>query len=94
MTTEAAMTTDPKIYTAAEVASVGISEEKVDYALATVTREAYKAAERGGRRVIHHNDNLNILNEIDRRLRELGYTTKIFERAIDGPYVIVRWDTD
>lgn len=88
------MTTEPKIYTAAEVASVGISEEKVDYALATVTREAYKAAERGESRVIHHNANLNILNEIDRRLRELGYTTELFERAIGNPYVIVHWETD
>lgn len=88
------MPTDPKIYTAAEVANAGFSKEKVDYALATVTREAYKAAERGESRVIHHNANLNILNEIGRRLRELGYTTELFERAIGNPYVIVRWDTD
>lgn len=88
------MPTDPKIYTAAEVASAGFSKEKVDYALATVTREAYKAAERGESRVIHRNANLNILNEIARRLGELGYTTEIFERAIGDPYVIVQWGID
>lgn len=88
------MTTGPKIYTAAEVASAGISKEGIDQALVAVTQEAYKAAKHGETRVIHYNRNLNNLNEIARRLGELGYTTEIIERAIGDPYVIVRWDTD
>lgn len=94
MTTEAAMTTDPKIYTAAEVASAGIGKEKIDRVVELVTKEAYIAAKYGGNRVIHYSYNLDVLNEIARRLRELGYSTEIFERSITDPYVIVRWDTD
>lgn len=88
------MSINPKIYTAAEVASAGISKEGIDQALVAVTQEAYKAAKHGETRVIHYNRNLNNLNEIARRLRELGYSTGIFERSITDHYVIVRWDTD
>ena len=88
------MSTDPKIYTAAEVASVGVSKEEIDQAVAKVTKEAYKAAERGVTRVTHYSYNLNVLNEVDSRLRELGYTTELFERALGNPYIIVRWNTD
>lgn len=88
------MPTDPKIYTAEEVASAGISKEEIDQALVAVTQDAYKAAKHGETRVIHYNRNLNNLNEIARRLRELGYSTEIFERSITDPYVIVQWYTD
>ena len=86
------MTTEPKIYTAAEVASVGISEEKVDYALATVTREAYEAAKYGGSQVVHHSGNLSLLHETSKRLRELGYTTKLVERLVSNSFITVCWD--
>lgn len=88
------MSTDPKIYTAAEVASVGISKEEIDQAVAKVTKEAYKAAKHGEDRVIHYSYNLNVLYEIDSRLKELGYTTELFARALGNPYIIVRWSTD
>lgn len=88
------MTTDPKIYTAKEVASLAIGKEKIDRAVEQVTKEAYIAAKYGGNQVIRYSYNLDVLNEIARRLGELGYTTEIIERAIGDPYVIVRWDTD
>lgn len=88
------MTTDPKIYTAAEVASAGLSKEEIEKSVAKVTQKAHEAARSGDSRVIYYNANVNFLNEIARRLRELGYSTEIFERSITDPYVIVRWYTD
>lgn len=88
------MTADPKIYTAAEVRSVGINEEEIDQALAEVTKKAYKEAEHGGYRVIHYSYNLHFLNELARHLRKLGYTTALFERAAGNGYVVVQWDAD
>lgn len=41
------MSTNTKIYTAAEVASAGYSKEQIDQAVAKVTQRAYKAAKYG-----------------------------------------------
>lgn len=91
------MPTDPKIYTAAEVASAGFSKEEkeeIDQGLAKVTQKAYEAAKRGVHGVTVYDANRNLLNEIARRLGELGYTTKLSERATGNNYITVRWDTD
>lgn len=88
------MNEDLKIYTAAEVASVGYSKEKIDEALATITQEAYACAKRGGDRVIYPNYNLKLLNEIGSRLEELGYTIEISAKLIGNPCIIVRWNSD
>lgn len=88
------MTTDPKIYTAAEVASAGFSKEEVDQGLAKVTQKAYEAAKRGVYGVTVYDANRNLLNAIASRLGELGYTTKLSERATGNNYITVRWDTD
>lgn len=86
------MTTEQKIYTAAEVQSVGFSKEGIDEALATITQKAYEAAKYGGSQVVHHSDNLNLLHETSKRLRELGYTTKIVERLVSNSFITVCWD--
>ena len=86
------MSTDPKIYTAAEVVSAGFSEEEINQALAEVTQKAYKASKEGGYRVTYYHANMNLLNGIASRLMELGYDTETYEKVLDGPYIIVRWD--
>ena len=87
------MTTDPKIYTAAEVASAGFTEEELDQVVAMVTQKAYKAAERGERLTIHDEANQYLLDQIAKRLRELGYTARPSQRAIGDNYIVVRWDS-
>lgn len=88
------MPTDPKIYTAAEVASAGISKEEINQGLAKVTQKAYEAAKRGVHGVTVYDSNRNLLNEIAMRLGELGYTTKLSARATGNNYITVLWDTD
>ena len=86
------MSAEPKIYTAAEVASAGFSQEEIDEALSTITQKAYKAAKYGGSQVIHHSGNLNLLHETSKRLRELGYTTELVERLVSNSFITVYWD--
>lgn len=85
------MSTDTKIYTAAEVQSAGFSKEEIDQALATITQKAYEAAKDGKIQLSHGGTNLNFLSEMAHRLRELGYTTEIFETAINEHSIIVYW---
>lgn len=85
------MITDPKIYTAAEVASVGFSQEEIDQAVAKVTQIAYKAAKRGESSVTH-GANQHLLDQIAKRLRELGYTARLSQRAIGNNYITIRWN--
>lgn len=87
------MSTDLKIYTAAEIQSVGFSKEEIDEALATITQKAYKASKEGGYRVTYYHANMCLLYQIASRLRELGYDTELYEKVLDGPYIIVRWGT-
>lgn len=87
------MTTDPKIYTAAEVASAWFSKEEIDQALAKVTQGAYEAAKSGKALFAYHANNLNFLNEITRYLMKLGYATEVIEKSISGAFIVVRWDT-
>lgn len=94
MTTEAAVTTDPKIYTAAEVASAWFSKEEIDQALATVTQKSYEAAKSGKNFFLYYGTNRNFLNEIASHLEELGYTTKLSARATGNNYITVLWDAD
>lgn len=85
------MSTDPKIYTAAEVQCVGINEEEINQALATITQKAYEAAKGGETQLSHRGTNLNSLSEMAHRLRELGYETEIFETSINEHSIIVFW---
>ena len=87
------MSTNTKIYTAAEVASAGFSQQKIDEALAVITRKAYRAAKAGRGTCVHHAPNLNFLEEVARRLEDFGYTTQITEQAILGPTITIRWNT-
>lgn len=86
------MTADPKIYTAAEVASAGFSQEEIDQAVAKVTQRAYKAAKRGESSITHYGANQYLLDQIAKRLRELGYTAKLSQRSIGSNYITVRWN--
>ena len=85
------MSIDLKIYTAAEVASVGYSKEKIDQAVAKVTQRAYKAAKYGEKSIAHGGDNY-LLHQIAKRLRELGYTVQFVQEPIGSNYIIVWWD--
>ena len=85
------MSTDPKIYTAAEVVSAGFSEEEINQALAEVTQKAYKASKEGGYRVAYYHANLKLLNGIAHRLRDLGYTTEVSENAFGDNCIFVHW---
>lgn len=87
------MSTDPKIYTATEVASVGLTREEIDEALVTITQKAYEAAKDGGTQAVHNSTNPNFLNELARRLRKLGYTTEVIEREIGDYCIIIHWFT-
>lgn len=88
------MPTDPKIYTAAEVENAGFSKEQIDQSVAKVTQRAYKAAKYGESSMTHYGANQYLLHQIAKRLRELGYTTKLSERATGNNYITIRWDTD
>ena len=85
------MSADPKIYTAAEVASVGYSKEQIDQAVAKVTQRAYKAAKYGEKSIAHAADQ-HLLDQITHRLRELGYTVQFVQEPIGSNYIIVWWD--
>lgn len=85
------MSTDTKIYTAAEVASVSFSKEEIDQAVAKVTQIAYKAA-KYGESSITRGANQYLLDQIAKRLRELGYTARLFQRANGNNYITIRWD--
>ena len=87
------MSTDLKIYTAAEVANAGISQQKIEEELAKITRKAYRAAKAGRGACNHNAPNLNFLEEVARRLEDFGYTTQITEKAILGPTITIRWNT-
>lgn len=84
------MSTNTKIYTAKEVQSAGINEEEINQALATITQKAYEAAKEGKIQLSHSGTNLNFLSEMAHRLKELGYTTEIFETAINDS-IIIYW---
>lgn len=86
------MPTDPKIYTAAEVASASLSKEEIDQALATITQKAYEAAKNGKTHFVYYGAKRNFLNEIASHLEELGYSTKVIEKSISGAYIAIRWD--
>ena len=86
------MSTDLKIYTAAEVANAGISQERIKEELAIITRKAYRTAKAGRRACSHHAPNLNFLKEVARYLEDLGYIAEITEQAILGPTITIRWD--
>lgn len=86
------MSIDPKIYTAAEVASAGFSQQEIDEELAIITRKAYRAAKAGRGTCVHHAPNLNFLKEVAIYLEELGYIAEILRQAILGPTIIIRWD--
>lgn len=85
------MSTNTKIYTAAEVASVGYSKEEIDQAVAEVTQRAYKAAKYGEKSIIHSADNY-LLHQIAKRLRELGYTVYLTREYAGSKRIIVWWD--
>ena len=80
-----------KIYTAAEVASVGYSKEEIDRDVAYVTQRAYKAAKYGEKSIAHGGDNY-LLHQIAKRLRELGYTVQLTQESAGSKYIIVWWD--
>lgn len=86
------MNTDPKIYTAAKVASAGFSQQEIDEELAIITRKAYRAAKTGRKTCVHHASNLNFLKEVAIELEDLGYITEILRQAILGPTIVIRWD--
>lgn len=85
------MSTGPKIYTAAEVASVGYSKEEIGRDVAYVTQRAYKAAKYGEKSIAHGGDNY-LLHQIAKRLRELGYTVQLTRESAGSKYIIVWWD--
>lgn len=85
------MSTDPKTYTAAEVASVGYSKEQIDQAVAKVTQRAYKAAKYGEKSVTHSADQY-LLHQIAKRLRELGYTVYLTREYAGSKRIVVWWD--
>lgn len=85
------MSTDPKTYTAAEVASVGYSKEQIDEDVAYVTQRAYKAAKYGEKSVTHGADNY-LLHQIAKRLRELGYTVHLTRESAVSKHITVWWD--
>lgn len=85
------MSTNTKIYTAVEVASVGPGQKEIDQTLAEVTQEAYEAAKKGKTRVVYYNANDILLTKIAQRLRELGCITELFEQVVYDSYIIVRW---
>ena len=87
------MSTGLKIYTAAEVASAGISRERIDEELAIITRKAYRTARAGRGACSHHASNLNFLKEVAIELEDLGYIAEITEQAILGPTITIRWNT-
>ena len=87
------MNEDLKIYTAAEVQSVGYSKEQIEQSAAKLTQEAYEAAKTGAGRIIHSGYNLNLLKEIGMCLSELGYDTQLSERELGPSYIIIRWGT-
>ena len=85
------MSIDLKIYTAAEVASVGYSKEEIDEAVAKVTQRAYKAAKYGEKSITHGADNY-LLHQITHRLRELGYTVYLTREYAGSKRIVVWWD--
>lgn len=85
------MSTDTKIYTAAEVASARIRNEEIDQTLATITQKAYEASKHGGNRVVCYGSDYDFLNEVAHLLRELGYTAEVFKESTFGHGVTVRW---
>ena len=85
------MSTNTKIYTAAEVASAGYSKEQIDQAVAKVTQRAYKAAKYGEKSIAQEADQY-LLDQIAKRLRELGYTVQFVQESIGSSYIIVWWD--
>ena len=86
------MSTNTKIYTASEVASAGFSKEEINQALVAITQEAYEAAQDERIQVCHNSTDPNFLNDVAHRLRELGYTTEIFEKSFGNHWLIVQWD--
>lgn len=87
------MSTELKIYTAAEVASAEISQKRIDEELAIATRKAYRTAREGRSTCTHQANNLNLLEQVARHLEELGYIAEITEKAILGPTIIIRWSS-
>ena len=85
------MSAEPKIYTAAEVASAGYSKEEIDQAVAKVAQRAYKAAKYGEKSITHGADNY-LLDQIAKRLRELGYTVYLTREYASGKRIVVWWD--
>lgn len=88
------MSTNTKIYTAAEVASAGFSKEEINKALATITQKAHEEVKRGKTSYLYYGSNLDFLKAIARNLEELGYITKITEQSVYNGYMTIRWDTD
>lgn len=82
---------EPKIYTAAEVASVGYSKEEIEKSVAHVTQRAYKAAKYGEKSITHGADNY-LLHQIAHRLRALGYTVHLTRESAVSKYITVWWD--
>ena len=85
------MSTNTKIYTAAEVASVVYSKERIDESVAYVTQRAYKAAKNGEKSIAHGADNY-LLDQIAERLMELGYTVQLTRESIGSKYIVVWWN--
>ena len=85
------MNEDLKIYTAAEVQSVGYSKEQIEQSAAKLTQEAYEAAKSGADEVTYYHANLKLLNGIAHRLRDLGYTTEVSESAFGDNCIFVHW---
>lgn len=85
------MSTNPKIYTAKEVASAGFSKEHIEKSVAHVTQIAYKEAKSGGSSITY-GAYLYFLNQVAHRLMELGYTVNLTQTTSDSGYIIVQWD--
>lgn len=89
---EETMTKEPKIYTAEEVQSNGLTDEIITAELAQITHKAYVAASRGDTSVTYYPSRIDLFPVLLERLPGLGFQVRQNVTFFKDPeFLLITW---